>query len=124
MVYFSRPLNGPQMKYPGVLEFSQKATQFISFPFNTEESRKGLMVGILLAILCLVLFPVWPYELKYAVWLVSLYLLIILVGLLVLRLVLYSIGTLFGVSFWLFPNLMTDNSFFASFKPVLECKRW
>jgi translocation protein SEC62 len=82
------------------------------------------MIGIIVAILCLVLFPVWPYELKYVVWLISLYLLIFLVGLLILRLVLYSIVSLFGVSFWLFPNLMQDKGFIDSFKPVLSFERW
>jgi len=82
------------------------------------------MIGIILAILCLVLFPVWPYELKYAVWLISLYLLIFIVGLLLLRLAIYAIASLFGVSLWLFPNLLADSSFFASFKPIVECSRW
>lgn len=124
MVYFARPQNSPALRYPPILEFSQKPTQFISFPFNTEESRKGLMMGIIFAILCLVLFPVWPFELKYAVWLVSLYLLVFLVGLLVLRLALYSVASLFGVSFWLFPNLLSDTSILASFKPVISFEKW
>lgn len=82
------------------------------------------MIGIIIAILALVLFPIWPYELKYAVWLLSLYILILFVGLIVIRLVLYSICSLFGVSFWLFPNLMTDKNFFDSFKPTWSLERW
>lgn len=82
------------------------------------------MIGILLAILCLVLFPVWPYELKYAIWLLSLYFLIFLVGVLTVRLLVYSVGTLFGVSIWLFPNLLQDNGFISSFKPFISYERW
>lgn len=82
------------------------------------------MIGIIVAILALVLFPIWPYELKYAVWLISLYLLIFFVSLLALRLVIYSVASLFGVSFWLFPNLMSDRNFFDSFKPTWSLERW
>lgn len=77
-----------------------------------------------MAILALVLFPIWPYELKYAVWLISLYLLIFFVSLLVVRLVIYSVASLFGVSLWLFPNLMSDRNFFESFKPTWSLERW
>ena len=64
-----------------------------------------------------VMFPLWPYELKYAVWIISLTILTTLVGILVLRLVLYVIFASFGVSFWMFPNLMGDYGVLDSFKP-------
>jgi hypothetical protein len=38
--------------------------------------------------------------------------------------VLYSVASLFGVSFWLFPNLMQDKNVFDSFKPVVSLERW
>jgi translocation protein SEC62 len=75
------------------------------------------MIATVLAILFVVLFPIWPYELKYYVWYASLILLIFSVGLLVVRLALYSILSLFGYSFWLFPNLLSESSFIESWKP-------
>ena len=75
-------------------------------------------------ILAGVLFPLWPYELKYAVWLISLYLLIVLVGIIILRLIIYILAASFGVSFWIFPNLFGDYGFVESFLPVYSVQRW
>lgn len=68
------------------------------------------MILVVAAILFVVLFPVWPYEFKYYVWYISLILLVLSIGLIVLRLLLYSILSLFGYSFWLFPNLLIESS--------------
>lgn len=73
--------------------------------------------GIIAAVLCFVLFPVWPFEIKYAIWLISLILLIVLVGLIVVRLVIYLICVIFGYDVWIFPNLMGDRGILDSFKP-------
>jgi hypothetical protein len=56
--------------------------------------------------LALVLFPVWPFTVKYAIWLISLYLLIFLVGLLLFRLVIYLICVVAGFNVWILPNLL------------------
>ena len=82
------------------------------------------MILTVVAILFVVLFPIWPYELKYYVWYTSLILLVFSVGLLVVRLLLYSILSLFGYSFWLFPNLLTESSFIESWKPLHSFERW
>lgn len=65
-----------------------------------------MMIGILAAVLALVLFPVWPYIVKYGVWLISLYLLIFLVGLIVLRIIIFGICVILGFNVWIFPNLL------------------
>lgn len=122
--YFNRPINAPSLKYPKILEESSAPSQFASFPFNTEESRKGLMITIILGILAIVLFPVWPFGMKYAVFIVSFYLLIAIVGLLIVRLLLYSICSLFGFSFWIFPRIMVDNSFISCWKPFYSIEKW
>ena len=64
------------------------------------------MLGILAAVLAVVLFPVWPYIVKYGVWLISLYLLIFLVGLIVLRFLIYVLCVVVGYNVWIFPNLL------------------
>ena len=120
LFYLARPLNAKALKYPQVLDPSYTPTQFGSFRFVVEESKRWLMIGTVLAILFLVLFPIWPYWMKYYVWLTSLVLLVISVGLLALRLVLYSVLSLFGYSFWLFPQLLASASFLDSFKPVVS----
>jgi translocation protein SEC62 len=76
------------------------------------------MISIVVGVLALVLFPVWPFSVKYAIWLISLYLLIILVGLLLFRLVIYLICVAAGFNVWIFPNLLGDYGFVESFKPI------
>lgn len=65
----------------------------------------GVILGIIFTIL---LYPIWPFYLKFAVFKVSLYLLVFLVGLLVVRLIVYIISRLLGCSFWILPNILDD----------------
>jgi hypothetical protein len=74
-------------------------------------------------VLALVMFPIWPYELKYAIWWVSLVLLVAMVGLLLLRLLIYLLAVVFDYHIWLFPNFLNSNGFWDSFLPVLEITR-
>lgn len=76
------------------------------------------MFSIVAGVLALVLFPVWPYAIKYSIWLISLYLLIFLVGLLGFRLAVYLICVVAGFNVWIFPNLLGEYGFIDSFKPV------
>ena len=77
------------------------------------------MIGLIIGVLALVLFPVWPFSVKYIIWLVSLYLLIFLVGLLAIRLVIYVICVVAGFNVWILPNLLGDYGFIDSFKPFI-----
>lgn len=76
----------------------------------------------LVAVLTVVLFPLWPIKMRQGVW----YLSVGAMGLLgaffamaIFRLILFSI-TIFAAppGLWLFPNLFEDVGFFDSFKPV------
>ena len=64
------------------------------------------------------MFPLWPYELKYGAWLVSFSLLVFLLSVIILRLIIYVIFAIFGLSFWVFPNLFGDKGPIDSFKPL------
>lgn len=77
------------------------------------------MIGLIVGILALVLFPVWPFAVKYGIWLLSLYLLVFLIGILGIRLLIYVVCVIAGFNVWLFPNLLGDYGFFESFKPVM-----
>jgi hypothetical protein len=67
-----------------------------------------------------VLFPIWPYELKYGISLVSFVILIILVGVIVVRLVVYLLLVIFNYHVWIFPNFLGSTGFLDSFLPVIE----
>jgi len=75
---------------------------------------------ILVGVIAAVLFPLWPYSLKYAVWLIALYLLCAIVGLIIIRLIVYLFCSIFGISFWILPNFFGDYGFLDSFVPVIS----
>lgn len=78
--------------------------------------------GALLAIMTVVMFPLWPMKLRLGVWYLSMGFLG-LVGLFFLmsifRLILFCITVVtMPRGFWLYPNLFEDVGFFDSFRPV------
>ncbi|EFW17690.1 Translocation protein S62 [Coccidioides posadasii str. Silveira] len=84
--------------------------------------QKAMAAGVLIAIMAVVMFPLWPMMLRQGVW----YLSIAMMGLLglffamsIFRLILFCV-TFFVVppGLWLYPNLFEDVGFFDSFRPV------
>jgi translocation protein SEC62 len=84
--------------------------------------QKAMAAGALVAIMAVVMFPLWPIMLRQGVW----YLSVGMMGLLglffamsIFRLILFCV-TVFVIppGLWLFPNLFEDVGFFDSFKPV------
>ncbi|RUS24822.1 translocation protein [Jimgerdemannia flammicorona] len=81
-------------------------------------------VGMVLALLAAVMFPLWPPTLRLGVWYLSVGVLILLgvfMGIAVVRLILYVI-TMFVVppGIWIFPNLFEDVGIVESFIPFWE----
>ena len=110
--YFKRPDDMKNIRYPKQLEpvsySAQTPPKFCCFKFDSSASNHTKAIIGIAGILALVLFPVWPYIVKYAIWLISLYLLIFLVGLIVFRLVIYMICVVLGFNVWIFPNLLGE----------------
>lgn len=125
LIFFKRPPNSEKLRYPQVLIPSQTGTgKFACFKFDTTESRKLYVIILVAIIFAGVMFPLWPYELKYGLWLLSVFLLVTLIGLILLRLILYVVFASFGVSFWIFPNLFGDYGIVESFKPFYSVQKW
>jgi len=81
--------------------------------------RNLLLIIIVLAFFGLVLFPVWPQNAKVGVWYVSMTLLLVLLGFITVRLVLFFILYAVGIDFWILPNFFADDAgFWDSFRPV------
>jgi hypothetical protein len=108
VTYFQRTRNQPNLKYPQLLEPSGNSGKFAAFKYDINESRRWLVFLIIIAVFLGVLFPLWPFVVKYYLWLASLYLLTTLLGLIGLRLLVYIFFGVFGYSFWIFPNLFGD----------------
>lgn len=49
---------------------------------------------------------------------------ILIVGIIILRLILYVFAASFGVSFWVLPNLFGDYGVLDSLRPIYSVERW
>jgi len=77
---------------------------------ETSKSSLYFYLGLIIfGILAFCLLPVWPLEFKIFIWWVSYILLIIMLGLIIIRLILYGFFLIFGKEVWLFPELFNDN---------------
>jgi signal transduction histidine kinase len=82
-----------------------------------------LLIGVLIAI-AFMLFNLWPLWLKIGIWYFSFYTLIVLVGFILLRLVVWLVVFHFGFDFWIFPNFFVDSAdIMDSFRPFLSFER-
>lgn len=97
--------------------------KYASFRFDTTESKRGMTILVIILVLSVVLFPIWPFSVKYALWLVSLVILVVLVGIIVVRMLLYLVCVIFNYHIWIFPNLFFSSGFFDSFIPVIEISK-
>lgn len=92
-------------------------------------STKTYIIGSLLILgaIAICLFPLWPSQVREGVYYLSLAgasFLGAILGLAVLKYVVYAVvwAVTFGsVHFWLLPNLTEDVGFFESFVPVYKC---
>jgi len=74
---------------------------------NTASMYLVLLVVVVIALMC---FRLWPLWLKKGIWYISFYLLVFLVVTAVLRVILWGILYHFGMEFWLFPNYFIDSN--------------
>jgi len=84
--------------------------------------QTAMAIGIVILLLVIVMFPLWPPTMRLGVWYLSMGMLG-LIGLFILmsifRLILFCV-TVVAVppGLWLYPNLFEDVGFFDSFRPV------
>lgn len=99
-------------------EFDEKAFLVWTFEGSTG-MRNLLLIAIVMAFFGLVLFPVWPQSAKVGVWYVSMTLLLVLLGFICIRLVLFLVLYAVGMDFWILPNFFADDlSIVESFRPL------
>ncbi|RPB03562.1 translocation protein [Choiromyces venosus 120613-1] len=81
-----------------------------------------MAIGVIVVLLLVVMFPLWPPMLRLGVWYLSMGMLG-LIGLFILmsifRLILFLVTTfVLPPGIWLYPNLFEDVGFFDSFRPL------
>jgi translocation protein SEC62 len=71
-------------------------------------SKLGIY-GIIFAVVSFTLLPLWPLILRKAIWWLSVTLLILMVGFISIRLVLFLFFWIFGIEFWILPDFFDDS---------------
>ena len=90
-----------------------------------DKKTAGLYLGLMIvAVLALMCFRLWPLWLKKGIWYISFYLLVFLVVTAFLRVILWGFFYHFGLEIWLFPNYWIDsNDPRDSFLPVWSAEK-
>mmetsp|Transcript_104552 Transcript_104552/g.205039 ORF Transcript_104552/g.205039 Transcript_104552/m.205039 type:complete len:343 (-) Transcript_104552:87-1115(-) len=79
-----------------------------------------IISGVLLA--CM--FPVWPMWAKVGIWYLSVIFLSLYFGVLILRMVVFTLFWIVGFDFWIFPNINDEYcGFLDSFRPVYSWEK-
>mmetsp|Transcript_3398 Transcript_3398/g.2850 ORF Transcript_3398/g.2850 Transcript_3398/m.2850 type:complete len:125 (+) Transcript_3398:374-748(+) len=83
-----------------------------------------LAIGLAIAIIAIILFPLWPYSVKFAIFNVLFYFSAGMLSLLVVRMIIWIVLFPFGVDIWILPNLLDDDiGLIESFFPFLLINR-
>jgi len=92
---------------------------FYVVTYEGSQSMRHLMLACVCAgVILACMFPVWPMWAKIGVWYLSVLFLAFYFGLLILRMVIYTMFWIVGFDFWIFPNINDETcGFLETFKP-------
>lgn len=116
-------------KWPDRLGRSQsQAFDCDGFYVITYEAGGGLqhflLALIIAAVLLACMFPVWPMWAKVGIWYLSVIFLSLYFGLLILRMIIFTMFWIVGFDFWIFPNLNDEYcGFLDSFQPLYSWEK-
>eukprot|EP00747_Dinoflagellata_sp_TGD_P161945 gnl/TRDRNA2_/TRDRNA2_179001_c0_seq1.p1 gnl/TRDRNA2_/TRDRNA2_179001_c0~~gnl/TRDRNA2_/TRDRNA2_179001_c0_seq1.p1 ORF type:complete len:336 (+),score=98.39 gnl/TRDRNA2_/TRDRNA2_179001_c0_seq1:105-1112(+) len=83
-----------------------------------------LLALIIVGVLLVCMFPVWPMWAKIGIWYLSVIFLSLYFGLLILRLLLYTMFWIVGFDFWILPNINDEMcGFLDSFQPLYSWEK-
>lgn len=83
-----------------------------------------LLACIIVGVLLVCMWPVWPIWAKIGIWYLSVIFLSLYFGILILRMVIYTMFWVVGFDFWIFPNLNDEYcGFLDSFKPLYSWEK-
>jgi translocation protein SEC62 len=117
-------------KWPDRLQRMPNQTIFDSEAFYVivYEGNSGwqhfLLALIIVGVLLVCMWPVWPIWAKIGIWYLSVIFLSLYFGVLILRMVVYTMFWVVGFDFWIFPNLNDEYcGFLDSFKPMYSWEK-
>jgi translocation protein SEC62 len=77
------------------------------------------LVFLVLGIIAACCFPIWPISAKLGVWYCSVILLCLIMGVTVVRYVVFTLFFIVGYDFWILPNMYDDRAgFWETFSPL------
>lgn len=99
--------------------------QFYSFFIYKPQSKMTFIaIGLAVAIIAIILFPLWPYSVKLAIFNILFYFSASFIGMTILRLIVWVVLFPFGIDFWIFPRLFDEEEgIIDSFIPFLSIER-
>lgn len=117
-----------KFKYPKKLmeaEASMHAKGFYAFQIHKSQTKMTVLAIILaLSIVAIILFPLWPYSVKYAIFNILFYFSAGMLLMIAFRLILWIFLFPLGIDVWIFPNLFDDDAgLLESFLPILLINR-
>lgn len=106
-----------------IREFDEAA--YFTWIYEGDKSFSHLMSAILIVgFLFCVCFPIWPTFLKVFVWYLAVTFLLVILGLVVVRAMLFLFVWIAGYDFWFLPNIFDETLGVAdSFKPIFSFEK-
>ena len=81
------------------------------------------LVLLVVAILALCMYPLWPTAMRVLVWYIAVTVLLAILGLTLVQLLVFACAWLVGWEVWLLPNLWADVPVWELFKPAYTVAR-
>jgi translocation protein SEC62 len=114
-------------KYPSILrpinKYTMEADGYYLWNPKVQNTyfTKFLSAFIVIAVISICCFTIWPLWARLGVWYLSVALLCLIIGILILRLVAYILLFIPGYDFWILPNFLNDSAgFWGSFFPYIS----
>jgi translocation protein SEC62 len=98
---------------------------FYVITYEGSSSMQHFLLALIIAgVLLACMFPVWPMWAKVGIWYLSVIFLTLYFGLLILRMVIYTMFWIVGFDFWIFPNINDEYcGFLDSFQPLYSWEK-
>lgn len=92
---------------------------FYVITYEGDTAMQHLFLALIIAgVLLACMFPVWPFWAKVGIWYLSVIFLSLYFGVLIFRLIFFTLFWIVGFDFWIFPNINDEYcGFLDSFKP-------
>lgn len=117
-------------KWPKKVEIGEvqkidNEVNFLAFTITKKKSRIWPTLMLLL-VLIICLFPLWPLSIRLVVFYLSLYFLMFTLVFSIIRFIIFYVFRLFGYEFWILPEIFENDSFrpYYTFKKLEDGKLW